>query len=118
MAGHSKKAQYEQQIQNEVNNLLRTGMDNRALSFVSITKVELAADFANAILFWDTFNPTQRGDIKIALDNSLGKIRSHLAKTLQIRHTPSLTARYDSQYEDAQVIEDILKSEKDKGRNF
>lgn len=118
MAKYSKKEQYEQSILNEVNKLLRTGMDNKSLSFVSITKVEMSQDFAYATLYWDTFDASKRGDISQALESSLGKMRSHLAKTLKVRHTPALSVKYDSQFEDSQNIEDILNSEKDKGKDF
>ncbi|MFG1494588.1 30S ribosome-binding factor RbfA [Halobacteriovorax sp. GFR7] len=118
MSGNKKKLQYEEQIKNEVNQLLRRGLDNSAFTFCSITKVEISPDFSTAKLFWDTFDPAKRGDIAKAMDASLGKIRSHLAKTLQVRHTPSLTAEYDSQFEDEQEIEKLLQSEKDKGKSF
>jgi len=118
LAKYNKKEQYEQQIKNEVNTFLRQGLDNRALSFVSITKVEMSSDFALATLYWDTFDPSTKGDVKKAIEGSLGKIRSHLAKTLQVRHTPALAAKYDSQFEDANAIDKILQDEKDSGRDF
>ena len=118
MANYNKKTQYEQQIKNEVNSFLRKGLDNRALSFVSITKVEMSSDFSIATLYWDTFDPSSKGDVKKAIESSLGKIRSHLAKTLQVRHTPTLEAKYDSQFEDANAIDEILQKEKDSGRDF
>jgi len=118
LAKYNKKEQYEQQIKNEVNTFLRTGLDNKSLAFVSITKVEMSSDFSVAVLYWDSFDPSAKGDIKKAIDGSLGKIRSHLAKTLQVRHTPSLEAKYDSQFEDANAIDQILQDEKDKGRDF
>ncbi|OIQ16384.1 MAG: ribosome-binding factor A [Bacteriovorax sp. MedPE-SWde] len=118
MAKYNKKEQYELQIKNEVNTFLRTVVDNKALAFVSITKVEMSADFALATLYWDTFDANQKGDIKKAMEGCLGKIRSHLAKNLAVRHTPALSAEYDSQFEDSNAIDKILQDEKDKGRDF
>jgi ribosome-binding factor A len=118
LAKFSKKDQYEQEIQKEVNNYLRTSADNRHLSFVSVTKVELSPDFSYATLFWDTFDPSKRGDITKAMESSLGRIRKHLADNLKVRHTPSLSAKYDSQFEDEQAIDDLLQNERDKGKDF
>lgn len=118
MSGNKKKLQYEEQIKNEVNKLFRTGMDNSAFTFCSITKVEMGPDFSTAKLYWDTFDPSRRGDISKAMESALGKIRTHLAKTLQVRHTPSLSAEYDSQFEDEQEIDKLLQSEKEKGKTF
>lgn len=118
MSSNNKKLQYEEQIKNEVNKLLRTGLDNSAFTFCSVTKVEMNPDFSVATLYWDTFDPSRRGDISKAMDSALGKMRAHLAKTLKVRHTPALTAVYDSQFEDEQEIEQLLKSEKEKGKSY
>jgi len=113
-----KKDKYEGRLQNEINNILRTQISDTALQFVSITKVELNFDFSNAEVFWDTFDNSKRGDIKKSLDKSRGHIRSLLAKTMDLRHIPSLTFTYDSQYESEKGITDILDEEEKKGKSF
>ena len=113
-----KRKQFEADIQNEANSFIRNGLNNPLLTFVSITKVKLNDDFSTATLFWDTFDPAKRGDIKSEINRSAGRIRSHLAKTLNVRHTPSIELEYDSQFEDESAIHKILQEEKDKGKGF
>ncbi len=118
MAKFSKKEQYENQIRDELNLLLRTGLNNTALSFVSITRVDVAADYSVATVYWDTFDQARRGSIKDAMDATVGKMRSHLAKNVKVRHTPAIVVKYDSSFEDEASIDTLLREEKKKGKSF
>ena len=113
-----KREQYSGDILKIANSFLRSGTHSAALSMASITKVELSSDYSMATLYWDTFDPSRRGDIKKSIDKIAGKMRSHLARELKVRHTPSVTFKYDSQYEDESVIDKILQEEKDQGKGF
>lgn len=113
-----KKKQFESEIQKEANSFFRGGLNNPAFTFVSITKVQLNDDFSTATLYWDTFDASKRGNIKAEIEKSAGKVRSHLARALNVRHTPVVTFEYDSQFEDEATIESLLRNEKDKGKGF
>lgn len=115
---NAKKEQYENQMKDELNLLLRTGMKNTNLSFVSITRVEINADYSIATAYWDTFDLAKRGTIKEALEGAVGKMRTHLANTLKIRHTPIIKVRFDSSFEDEAEITNLLEEEKKEGRDF
>jgi len=115
MAVTFKKDKLQGRLLKEINIILRNLSDKR-LQFVSVTKVELNHDNSNAVVYWDTFDASKRGDAKAAIGNMAGKIRSLLAGKIQLRHMPGLTFLYDSQYESEQVIEKILNSEKNKGK--
>jgi ribosome-binding factor A len=95
---------------NEINSLLRRGINDPRLQFVSITKVELSPDYSYANCFWDTFNAHTRGDAKLAINEAKGRIRSELAKVLEVRHVPSLTFEYDNQFEEEQKITKLINS--------
>lgn len=118
MAKTNRKEHFENQIKDALNSLLRQGMNNTALSFVSITRVDLNQDFSIAEVYWDTFDISKRGTIKEAMDGAAGKMRSHLAKVLKVRHTPILDIKYDSSFEDEAKIDDLLNSEKKNGKTF
>ncbi len=113
-----KREQYSGDILRVANSFLRSGLGDTLLSMASITKVELSSDYSVATLYWDTFDPSKRGDIKKSFDRITGKMRTHLARELKVRHTPSVAFEYDSQYEDESVIDKILKDEKDQGKGF
>lgn len=111
--GNFKKEKYEERLLNEINSLLRRGFSDGRLARVSITKVELSPDYGYATVYWDTFDSGTRGDAKVAIEAAGGKIRSELAKTLEVRHVPSLSFIYDNQFEEERKIMDIINASKD-----
>ncbi len=112
MAGRGNshsKLKYEELVKNAINSALRRDVNDPRMTFVSITKVELSEDYANAKVWWDTFDSTKRGEIKEAIDHLKGRLRTILASRLEVRHVPELHFVYDSQYEDEQRIDQLLK---------
>lgn len=108
-----KKAKFEERLLNEINSLLRTGISDSRLQRVSITKVEMSPDYGYAVVSWDTFDASTRGDAKKAIEAASGRIRSELAKVLDVRHVPSISFVYDNQFEEEKKIMDLLKSNSD-----
>jgi len=106
-----KKDKFEERLLNEINGLLRRVINDPRLQFVSVTKVEMSPDYSYATCYWDTFNAHTRGDAKLAINEARGRLRSELAKVMEVRHIPSLTFIYDNQYEEELKIEKLLKSE-------
>ena len=111
-----KKQKFQDRIQQEINSCLRTKLSDPRLQFVSVTKVELTSDFSIANIYWDTYHSSKRGDLNIALEKVSGKIRSILASSLGVRHTPELKFSYDSQFVEEDAISKILNSEREKGK--
>lgn len=114
----NKRQMYEDRILGELNTILRGHMSDSRFQLMSFTKVELNNDFSDAKVYWDTFNPGKRGDIKKAIDAAGGKFRSLLARSLNVRHTPTLTMIYDDQFESEQSIAEILDNEQKNGKSF
>lgn len=105
--GHNKVV-FEDKIKNELNLTLRKSISDPRVKFASFTRVELTDDYSMAKVYWDTFDPSKRGDIKKAFEGLASKFRSVLANELKIRHTPSIEFYYDSQYDDEKKIVDLL----------
>lgn len=105
--GHNK-ALFEEKIKKEINVALRRTIADPRLTMVSVTRVELTQDYSHAKVYWDTYDATKRGDAKKAFDGIASKLRSILAKELNVRHTPHLELFYDSQYEAERAIESLL----------
>ena len=108
MEGKSKKSYFENKILSRVNVYLREKMAGTFPSSVSATRVELSKDYAFAKIFWDTFG-TEKDQISSLLEENTKKIRSHLASSLRVRKVPNIKFVYDSLYEDAQHIVDLIK---------
>ena len=106
-----KKTKMEEKVMQGVSALLRMRFSDARLHFVSITKVELTADFSLAHIYWDTFNEQKKADVEEALSGICGKMRSHLATYLKIRHTPHLKFIYDDQFESEKAITNLLQRE-------
>jgi len=112
-----KKAKFEERLLNEINSLLRTGISDSRLQRVSITKVEMSPDYGYAVISWDTFDASTRGDAKKAIEAAAGRIRSELAKVLDVRHVPSISFVYDNQFEEEKKIMDLLQGSKSDSDN-
>ncbi len=108
--GHNKTF-FEDKIKNAINLALRRTIADPRLTMVSVTRVELTADYSQAKVYWDTYDASKRGDAKAAFEGVSSKLRSILAKELKVRHTPSLELFYDSQYDDEKKITDLLGDE-------
>lgn len=107
--GSHSKTMFEERIKNEISSSLRGELNDPRLVLMSITRVELNQDYSVASVYWDTFDSSKRGDVKSAIDGTKGRLRTLLAKKLNVRHTPALTFIYDSQFEDEMKIEQLLK---------
>lgn len=116
MAKTFKKEKLVHSMRDEINSFIRTKANDPRLSFVSVTKVELSPDNTVATVYWDTFDPSKRGDLKKIMKSFGGRIRKHIGSVFKMRHVPEVVVVYDSQYEDEKVITDILNDEKKLGR--
>ena len=112
-----KKAKFEERLLNEINSLLRTGISDSRLQRVSITKVEMSPDYGYAVVYWDTFDAHTRGDAKAAIEAATGRIRSELAKVLDVRHVPSISFIYDNQFEEEKKIMDLMNKNSEDDSN-
>ena len=109
--GNFSKQVFAGKIKDELNMILRRDMNDRRFSMMSITRVELNDDYSKAEVYWDTFDPGIRGDLMAAVSGVRSRLRSILAKQLNVRHTPDLELIYDSQFEDEKRIESLLSTD-------
>ncbi len=103
------KLKYEERVRDEINLALRREFADPRLMNVSITHVELTLDYSHAKVYWDTFNAATRGDAKEAIESTASRMRTLLASKMEVRHTPQLHYVYNSQFEDENKIDKLLK---------
>jgi len=115
-ASSGKKNIVSEKILKGANGFLRTGVSNSSLTFVSITRVEVSDDISAAKLYWDTFDASKRGDSKKAIESLAPKMRTYLSKLLKMRHVPTISFIYDSQFDEEKKIDDLLKDEAKNGK--
>lgn len=107
------KLKYEERVRDVINLALRREFTDPRLVNVSVTHVELTQDYSHAKVYWDTFNASTRGDAKEAIESTAGRMRKLLASKMEVRHTPEIHYIYNSQFEDANKIDKLLKDSAD-----
>lgn len=83
--------------------------------FVTITDVDLTADYSLAIIYYTVLEEDKKLIIKQALDNATGFLRKELGSHLQIYKIPKLKFKYDISIDKnmnlAKLIDQISKKE-------
>lgn len=96
-------------IRNELSVLLISKVRDPRLLDVSFTRVEVTDDLSLARIFYTVAGG--KNEIRKAgqgLDKAKGFMRSHIAKTLNLRFTPALEYRYDDIAVKVAELDDIF----------
>jgi ribosome-binding factor A len=93
--------------------LLERRIKDPRLGFVTVTEARLTNDLREAKVFYTVFGtPQEREDTAAALRSATGIIRSEVGRLTGLRHTPSLEFIADALPEDAQRIDDLVATAK------
>lgn len=96
-------------IKNELSVLLVQRARDPHLRDISISRVELSDDLRHAKVYYTMFQGQGKmTQVNRSLDKATGFMRSHLAKTLNLRFTPELRFWYDEEFEEVEKIEKLL----------
>ena len=96
-------------IKNELSLLLVQRVRDPHLQEISISRVELSDDLRHAKVYFTMFQGQNKLDLVTrSLEKAAGFMRSHLAKTLNLRFTPELRFWYDEEFEEVEKIEKLL----------
>ncbi|AGF76604.1 ribosome-binding factor A [Desulfocapsa sulfexigens DSM 10523] len=96
-------------IQMELSLFFLQKVRDQKLSGVTISRVDVTDDLRSARIFYTVSGGEKSGKhTATALVNATGFVRSHLAKVLNLRHTPSLTFIYDAKAEQVRDMETLL----------
>lgn len=98
-----------EEISRELTEILRTVKDPRVSgSFISILRVETAADLRNATIHYSVLGE-DKDDVKKGLKSAEGYIRREFAQRLNLRATPELCFVYDDSIRHGAHIAEILE---------
>lgn len=96
-------------IKNELSILLVKGVRDPRLHDISISRVNLSDDLRHAKVYYTMFQGQDKlKQVEKSLNKAAGFMRSHLAKTLNLRFTPELRFWYDEEFEEVEKIERLL----------
>lgn len=117
--GFSRADRVTEQIHRELSELLRQVKDPRVaklLPLVTLTGVEITADYAHAKVFYTSLAGHERDEeIARGLAHAAGFLRRELGRRVRIHHSPELHFTYDASVERgtylSHLIDEAVKSD-------
>ena len=100
-----------EQIQRELNDLLRRRVKDERIGNVTITAVSVTGDLRTARVYYLIFGK-EGADIKVqrGLESAAGFLRNALSKSLMIRYTPTLSFELDTSIEHGLRLTQLIDS--------
>lgn len=96
-------------IQMELSIFFLQKVRDQNLSDVTVTGVGLSDDLKNARIFYTVpGSEKERRKTADALKRATGFVRSHLARKLNLRHTPALRFEYDKKADKVEELEQLF----------
>ena len=96
----SRKDRVAEQIRREVAELIRTEVKDPRIGMVSITDVEVTADYSHAKVFFSTLAGSEHVPaVLTGLQKAAGFLRRELGKRISIHMTPQLHFVFDQSLE-------------------
>ena len=96
----SRKERVSEQIRRELAELIRTELKDPRVGMISITDVDVTADYAHAKIFFSSMSGSENlAEIMAGLQKSSGFLRRELGKRISIHMTPQLHFVFDQSLE-------------------
>ena len=92
----------------ELSNIIFKEIKNPIIKTVTLTAVEITNDLSFAKVYFTCMNE-DKDKVLTELDEAKGFLRTKLANTIDIRHTPELVFEYDNSIEYGRNIEKIIE---------
>ena len=97
--GFSRSDRIAEQIQRELAELIRKGLKDPRVGWITITAVDVTRDYSHAKVFYTVMDENKREITQEALESAAGYLRNGIGKVLQIFTTPQLHFIYDDSIE-------------------
>lgn len=109
MSSNQRAARVGEEMREILSGLIREGLKDPRVGFVSIVKVEVAGDLRHAKCFISVLGDEKKKKESLkGLTSAAGFLRSEVAKALQLRYTPELHFVLDETIEHGQKIAQLL----------
>lgn len=92
----------------ELSNIIFKEIKNPVIKTVTLTAVEITNDLSFAKVYFTCMN-NDKDKVLAELDEAKGFLRTKLANTIDIRHTPELVFEFDNSIEYGMNIEKIIE---------
>ena len=96
-------------IREEVAQFMMTGLKDPRVGFVTITQVKVTKDLRLARVYYSVFgSEKEKAETAEGLSESVGRVRSHLAKNVRARYVPHIEFFVDEGLERSLKIQTLL----------
>ena len=107
--GFSRSERVAEQIRRELAELIRLELKDPRVKLVTITGVEVTADYAHAKVFYTTLAPIdQRAELDRGLKRSAGFLRREIGRRVKIHHNPELHFVFDASVERGSELSNLI----------
>lgn len=114
MGDGRRKTRVEKEVQNVVSNFIIHHMKSDIPGLVTVSRVQMPADFRHAEVFVTYYDPTQepnsKFDVVHVLNSWAADIQDEIAGQLKMRYCPKVRFTYDQTTEHILKIENILSN--------
>lgn len=113
-----RSARVAEAIRNELSMLLISKVRDPRLQSVNFSRVEVSDDLSIARIYYTVFgDKKEKREAKAGLMKAKGFMRSHIARTLNLRFTPALQFNYDDVADKVAELDDIFQEIADERRS-
>ena len=100
-------------IQEEISMILMKEVKDEDIKFVTITGVETTNDLSFSKVYYTVLNKEKLKEAEEALERASSFIRTKLANTIEVRHTPELRLVYDKSIAYGEHIDELIEKIKE-----
>ena len=100
-------------IQEEISMILMKEVKDEDIKFVTITGVETTNDLSFAKVYYTVLNKEKLKEAEEALERASSFIRTKLANSIEVRHTPELRFIYDTSIAYGEHIDELIEKIKE-----
>jgi ribosome-binding factor A len=94
-------------IRNELLVFFQREVRDPRLAEVRVTEVVMSADLKTARVYY-TCDEARRAEVGRGLERARGFVRTHIARTINLRYAPALNFRFDDRVDESMRLERIL----------
>lgn len=105
----SRPKRVAEAVKNELNMLLLQRVGDPALSGTLVSRVDVTPDLKLSKIYFTVPDGKGRGPALKGMNRAKGFFRSHLAKILNLRHTPDLAFYFDELSVEAARIDSLFR---------
>ena len=106
----SRKDRVAEQIRRELAELIRSELKDPRVGMISITDVEVTADYAHAKVFFSTLAGSEHvAEVLVGLQKASGFLRRELGKRISIHMTPQLHFVFDQSLERGADLSQLIQ---------